>query len=169
MLFSTATRVLAGVVGLFMLGRFIAGAKVSILGWLSAGLFALLALPIPLICRGQSAHGLIPYAEAVGALASHSGYLHSSLLAAAANTGFTVPLLIYTAHAPGITLNDMMISLNPMSGASAGWDLIMKSMRVDYYIPFSMLGLPAPTPGPSRRPVRRRRWRGRHRTRRMGR
>lgn len=139
-LFSTATRVLAGVVGLFMLGRFIAGAKVSILGWLSAALYALLALPIPLICREQSAHGLIPYAEAVGALASHSGYLHSSLIAAAENTGFTVPLLIYTAHAPGITLNDMMISLNPMSGASAGWDLIMKSMRVHDYIPFSMLG-----------------------------
>lgn len=52
-LFSTATRVLAGVVGLFMLGRFIAGAKVSILGWLSAALYALLALPIPLICQDR--------------------------------------------------------------------------------------------------------------------
>lgn len=139
-LFATATRVFAGVVGLFMLGRFLAGARVGLLGWLASAGYGLLALPVPLICRNLSAHGLLPYAAAITESVGHSGYLQSSLLAAAQNIGFTVPLLIYTAAAPNITVNDMLISLNPMPGDSAGWEQIMMSMRVHEYIPFSMLG-----------------------------
>ncbi len=139
-MFGSATRVFAGTLALFVLGRFLGGARIGALSWLGAAVFGLLALPIPLFSRGLAAHGILPYSAALTEMISQSNYLSSSLLAAAENTGFTIPLLLYTAKVPGITVSDMMISLNPMPGDAAGWDRIMESMRVHEYIPYSMLG-----------------------------
>ena len=73
LLFACATRVFAGVVVLYMAGRFLAGGQVSWLGWLYTAVITVVLLPIPLYCRDLTEHGLVPYA-ALGEWASFGGF-----------------------------------------------------------------------------------------------
>lgn len=139
-LFASATRLFAGSMVLFLVGRLLAGSVVPFLVWLIAGVSAALTLPIPLMLRALSHHGLIPYAEATGRYMGDPGYLQSVIIGIAENIGFTVPLLVHVAGQQGITAEDMFISMNPAPATIAGWDRIVASMRVHYYIPYSMLG-----------------------------
>lgn len=140
LLFASATRVFAGVVLLFIIGRFLAGARVSWLAWLGTAAFTVVALPIPLFSRNLDLHGLFPYTRALGTLIHDPSFFGSSLVSTAQSFGFSVPLMIYVSHETGITASDMLISLNPGPGSMVGWDDIADSMRVHYFIPYSALG-----------------------------
>lgn len=140
LLFASATRVFAGVVLLYVLGRFLAGGRVTWLAWVGVAVFTVVALPIPLFSRNLDSHGLFPYAQALWTVAQDPSFFASSLITTAQSFGFTVPLMIYVSHETGITASDMFISLNPGPGSMVGWDEIVSSMRVHYFIPYSALG-----------------------------
>ncbi|GED00111.1 hypothetical protein KVA01_22650 [Kocuria varians] len=140
LLFACATRVFAGVLVLYMVGRFLAGGRVSWTTWLITGIVTVVLLPIPLHCRELDDHGLIPYARAMLHLVEDPSFFSRSLLTTASSFGFSVPLLVFTSHATGITASDMLISLNPGPGSLVGWNEIMPRMRVHDFIPYSALG-----------------------------
>ncbi|MBO3160565.1 hypothetical protein GZ198_03410 [Dermatophilus congolensis] len=139
-LFSGATRLFAGSAILFLIGRLLGGIRVHVWAWFLGGTSAAIALPIPLLLRNQLTHGLIPYTEATISHLSEPGYLSTVISTVAENVGFTVPLLVHVAAERGITVDDILIELNPAPASIAGWDRIVASMRVHYYIPYSMLG-----------------------------
>ncbi|MBO3131339.1 hypothetical protein GZ176_03370 [Dermatophilus congolensis] len=139
-LFSGATRLFAGSAVLFLIGRLLGGIRVHVWAWFLGGTSAAIALPIPLLLRNQLTHGLIPYTEATISHLSEPGYLSTVISTIAENVGFTVPLLVHVAAERGITIDDILIELNPAPASIAGWDRIVASMRVHYYIPYSMLG-----------------------------
>ncbi len=140
LLFACATRVFAGVVVLYVVGRFLAGGRVSWLGWLGTAAITVVLLPIPLYCRDLTEHGLIPYAHAMAKVLPEPSFFSESLLTTTNSFGFSVPLLVFTSHEYGITAQDMLISLNPGPGRLVGWDDILFSMRVHEFIPYSALG-----------------------------
>lgn len=139
-LFAGATRLFAGSVVLFLVGRLLAGARVPVWMWAAGGVSAAVALPIPLHLRNLSLHGLIPYSAATAEYLTSPDYGTIVVASIAENVGFTVPLLVHVANQDNITWDHIMIMINPMPGTVAGWDRIVASMRVHYYIPYSMLG-----------------------------
>lgn len=140
LLFASATRVFAGIVVLYVIGRFLAGGTVRWWGWLGSVLYTILALPIPLYSRNLDSHGLLPYAQAVWPLLRDPDYVMSSVITSAGSIGFTVPLLLFVGRETGISVSDMLVSLNPGPGSLVGWDQLAESMRVHLYIPYSALG-----------------------------
>lgn len=140
LLFACATRVFAGVVVLYIAGRFLAGGRVSWLGWLYTAVITVVLLPIPLYCRDLTEHGLVPYAHAMADVILEPSFISESLLTTTSSFGFSIPLLVFTSHEYGITAQDMLISLNPGPGRIVGWDDILFSMRVHEFIPYSALG-----------------------------
>lgn len=139
-LFAEATRLLAGVVILLLIGRLLGGGRVPLLAWLGGVFSVLVILPVPLYSRGLSAHGLVPYGHALWAELTGGNYLGQAVSSAAENLGFTIPLLVFTSEQSGITVSDIAISLNPGPGSLVGWDKILYSMRVHEFIPYSSLG-----------------------------
>ena len=139
-MFGSATRVLCGVVVLHLLGRVMGGRRVAWWAWLGGLAFALLTLPIPLNNRGQATHGLIPYWDATADLVTDPGYLSSTGSTFAENIAFIVPLLIYCSRVTWITLDHLLVELNPLPSGLAGWPDIADQMRVHTYIPFSAVG-----------------------------
>ncbi len=139
-LFAGATRVFSAVPLLFFVGRYISGVKDAAVTWLATVVFALVTLPIPLICRSQQAHGLIPYSAAVAQAITQPDYVQNIGRTFGENVGMTVPLMIYVSRLNTFSLQDMMISINPLPAHAAGWDQIIGRMRVHDFIPFSALG-----------------------------
>lgn len=139
-LFSYATRLFAAVVVLYLVGRWMGGARVRVLTWLVGGLSALVLLPVPLTCRQLPAHGLFPYWQGMTTLLGRPGYASSAAHTIASNVGFGIPLLVKTSQETGITPNDMLISINPAPTRIAGWDRILESMRIHEFIPYSAMG-----------------------------
>lgn len=139
-LFACATRVFAGVVVLYVVGKFLAGGRVPWPTWLLTAIVTVVLLPIPLHCRELTEHGLIPYAREMAAVLPEPSFISESLLTTASSFGFSVPLLVFTSHESGITASDMLISLNPGPGSLVGWYDILFSMRVHEFIPYSALG-----------------------------
>lgn len=139
-LFACATRVFAGVILLYMVGKFLAGGKMSWLGWLGTAIITVILLPIPLYCRELNMHGLIPYAHAMEKILQDPAFFGKSLVTTTSSFGFSVPLLIFVSRQQGITASDMLISLNPGPGSMVGWYDILFHMRVHEFIPYSALG-----------------------------
>ncbi|RLP10659.1 hypothetical protein [Propionibacterium australiense] len=139
-MFGAATRVLCGVIVLYLLGRVLGGRPVPWWGWLGGLAFALCTLPIPLNNRGQATHGLVPYWEATTGLVTDPDYLSSIGSTFAENIAFIVPLVIYCSKVPWITLEHLLVELNPLPSGMAGWPEIADEMRVHTYIPFSAVG-----------------------------
>lgn len=138
-LFASATRVFAGTVLLFAIGRVLAGRRVKALGWLAVGLVTLVLLPVPLATRSLQVHGLWPYVEQLPVILS-DGYLAAIQTTVAQSIGFSVPLMIFVADRTDFPFQNQLIALNPAPSGIAGWTEITDSMRVHTYIPFSMLG-----------------------------
>lgn len=111
--------------------------KVSLPTVLIVGLVALLLLPLPLHFRGQWPHGLLPY------LASLSTFeISPSVLATSFNNflaGFKITAMTGFLQ-PSIPLQAFWVSVNPMSGDSAGWYDISTSLRINRYTPYSAIG-----------------------------
>ncbi|WP_143709922.1 hypothetical protein [Kocuria flava] len=139
-LFSYATRLLAGVLLLYAVGRLLGGATLRWHAWVAALVFALLTLPVPLLNRNQSSHGLLTYMNATWEALTREQYFSHISAAVAENIGFTVPLLQFVAEKARIPWHSMVVSLNPAPGDLVGWDEVAPTLRVHFYIPYSMLG-----------------------------
>lgn len=140
LLFAGATRILCGVPLLFIVGRYVAGAQVTRWELLASTLFAYASLPIPLISRGQAAHGLLHYWQPVLEAILDPNYVSTTAMTFGENVGMTIPLGIHVARLTTITPQDMLISINPLPSTAAGWTDIMQQMRVHEFIPYSALG-----------------------------
>lgn len=140
LLFACATRVFAGVLVLYMVGKFLAGGRVAWPTWLLTAVVTVVLLPIPLHCRALTDHGLVPYARAMVHLVENPSFFTDSLLTTTSSFGFSVPLLVFTSREQSITASDMLVSVNPGPGSLVGWDEIMPTMRVHDFIPYSALG-----------------------------
>lgn len=138
-LFAGGTRLLAASAGLFTLGYFLGGGRLRFLHIASSTVFAICALPIALICRNLTEHGLLPYIAAIRETLPEYGF-EEILGAVTENVGFTVPLMTLTAEHFEISEQDMMTMLNPAPASEAGWLDLQPAMRIHEYIPFSMLG-----------------------------
>lgn len=139
-IFATASRILCLIPVMYLLGRVLGGVRVRTIFWLLAVIAALISLPIPLINRGLPEHGLIPYAASLPDVVGRPDYLDSIFLTFGENIGLTVPLVILVSRVEGITVSDMLISVNPLPGGFAGWPRIMPSLRVHDFVPYSALG-----------------------------
>lgn len=100
------------------------------------GVAGLLALALPLHFRGQYSHGLLPY------VASLSEFrLEPAVIAASFNNflaGFKITAL--TSIQQSIPLDVLWVSLNPISGTSAGWYDVSRELRLNRYTPYSAIG-----------------------------
>lgn len=139
-MFGSGTRVLCGLVVLYLLGRVLGGRVVRWWGWLAGLAFALFALPVPLNNRGQTMHGIIPYTGATIDLLTGPDYLSSVWMTFAENIAFIVPLVIYCSRVRWISLDQLLIEVNPLPSGMAGWPGIADAMRVHTFIPFSAVG-----------------------------
>ena len=139
-MFGSGTRVLCGLVILHLLGRVLGGRPVPWWGWLAGIAFALLALPVPLHNRGQATHGITPYTGATIDLLTGPDYLSSVWISFAENIAFIVPLVIYCTSVRWISLDQLLVEVNPLPSGVTGWPQIADSMRVHDYIPFSAVG-----------------------------
>lgn len=138
-LFAYGTRLEAATPAIFIVGRWLAGRKIGVRGWVTCAVSAFALLPIPLFSRSQATHGLFPYWNALVShldLAYRGGYLQ--LLG---NIGFTAPIAEFTSRAAArIPQDAYWASLNPALGNSADWDFWAPYLRANYFIPFSSLG-----------------------------
>ncbi|MFC2624671.1 MAG: hypothetical protein ACFN0W_08810 [Propionibacterium acidifaciens] len=139
-MFGSGTRVLCGLVILHLLGRVLGGRPVPWWGWLAGIAFALFALPVPLHNRGQATHGITPYTGATIDLLTGPDYLSSVWISFAENIAFIVPLVIYCTSVRWISLDQLLVEVNPLPSGVTGWPQIADSMRVHDYIPFSAVG-----------------------------
>lgn len=140
LLFAGATRILCGVPLLFVVGRYVAGARVSRIEIPAAIAFAYVSLPIPLISRSQTTHGLLPYWKPVLDSILDPHYSSTTAMTFGENVGMTIPLGIHVSRLTTISPQDMLISINPMPSTVAGWVDIWEKMRVHEFIPYSALG-----------------------------
>ncbi|MGO4956980.1 hypothetical protein ACTQ49_06870 [Luteococcus sp. Sow4_B9] len=138
-LFAGATRLFAASLVLYVAGRVLGGKRDGIAVWIGSLASAFLLLPIPLMCRNQQRHGLLPYTEAL-MTAGPDAIFARAPLTITENLGFTVPLLQHTVQMRNITAEAMRVQMNPMPAQLAGWNDLMPSMRVHYFIPYSMIG-----------------------------
>lgn len=148
-LFAYSTRVFAGVAILFLLGRVLGGRAASLPGVATAVVYTFLALPIPLMNRGQIEHGLIPYLSYTREFVLNADFLNGALSVWAQNVGFSVPLMEFVGDKASFPSQNLFVSINPLPANVAGWDQISSTMRVHYYIPYSMLGEIATLGGPA--------------------
>lgn len=96
---------------------------------------ALLALPLYL--RGLATHGLVPYLGSLPAFAlDGDNYLTSvnNILA-----GFKITVLTGLSS-PQIPLENLWISINPLTGNMAGWYDVAPTMRLNRFTPYSAVG-----------------------------
>lgn len=139
-LFAYGTRFFAACLVVYFVGRRLGGCRVSWQGWFGSTVLLVGLLPIPLISRAQSTHGLVPYANAAWSQVVTGDYFSTIPTVVSRNLGFSIPLLCYVSKVNRITTQDMLISMNPAPGAVAGWDQIASAMRVHAFIPYSALG-----------------------------
>jgi hypothetical protein len=108
---------------------------------LKIGVFSLISiglLPIPLILRNGSGHGLLPYLSKLSEIQFFE--YGESLAGLIKNIGFSVAIIKYTSFdAPEISLQAILTSLNPLLSTS-GWDELKPTLRAHLFIPYSGIG-----------------------------
>ncbi len=133
-----ASRSLALLPLLVLAGAGLLGAKR--LGWrsiLAASTLAVLLLPIPLLLRSGSDHGLLPY---IDILASTKFSLEDYLTSANnVLNGFGIVGTTAFRVQP-ITPEQLAVSLSPLTGDAAGWYEIASGLRLNFYTPYAALG-----------------------------
>lgn len=139
-LFAYGTRLFAASFLLYSLGCWLGGRRLTIRSVLGALVSVALLFPVPLTVRGSSAHGFFPYLDTVYRFVLSGKFFDELVATVAANVGFGIPLLCYVAQLERITAEDMIISINPATGQSAGWGEIEQLLRVHKFIPYSSLG-----------------------------
>lgn len=135
---SLGTRRLALLPILILLGYILARrGRVPVIGTLVASVLALLMLALPLYFRGLPSHGLVPHLEGLVTFA-----LSPEIIATSANNilaGFKISALTAFTQAP-IQIEALWISINPVTGDSAGWYEIARSLRLNQFTPYSAIG-----------------------------
>ncbi|UKA62100.1 hypothetical protein [Arthrobacter sp. FW306-04-A] len=137
-LFSMGSRRLALIPILFAVGSFVArNSRITRFGVVvGAGLTALL-LPLSLTFRASLTHGVIPYFES----AATFRFADADWWASINNVLVSFPIIGATAYGNlTIYASDLWISLNPISGDSAGWYEIAPRLRLNAYTPTAGIG-----------------------------
>lgn len=135
---SLASRSLALLPLLVLAGAGLLGARPpGKLAIVSAIVLSAAMLPIPLLLRSESAHGLLPYLDAL-AIATFSG---DDYLTSANNVlnGFGIVGTSAFRVQP-ITPEQLAVSLSPLTGGAAGWYEIAAALRLNFYTPYAALG-----------------------------
>lgn len=108
---------------------------------LRLGVFSLISLgllPIPLILRNGSGHGLLPYLSKLSDIQFFE--YGEAVFGLVKNIGFSAAIIKYTSFdAPEISLQTILTSLNPLLSTS-GWDELRPTLRAHLYIPYSGIG-----------------------------
>ena len=135
---SLGTRRLALVPILLLLAYAISNrGKVRPLSLVAAGVASLLLLVLPLYFRSLELHGLIPHLNGLASFA-----LTPEIVSAAANNvlaGFKITTMTAFSANP-IDISTLWISINPISGDSAGWYSVAPTLRLNRFTPFSAIG-----------------------------
>jgi hypothetical protein len=135
---SLGSRRLALVPLLILLGFAISRqGRVRILPVFVVAFFSLLLLSLPLHFRGSYEHGLLPY---LGSLSTYQ--FNVDTVATALNNviaGYKITALSGFTQPP-VDLSVLWITLNPISGDSAGWYDVSRGLRLNRYTPYSAMG-----------------------------
>lgn len=110
--------------------------KVSLVAVVGAAAAGLVMLALPLHFRSQATHGLFPYLASI-----QSFEITPQVIATSFNNflaGFKITAL--TGEQPTIPLDVLWISLNPISGDSAGWYEVARTLRLNRFTPYSAIG-----------------------------
>jgi hypothetical protein len=137
-LFSFGSRRLALIPILIALGMFIAkNTRATRLG-LPVGAVATIALmPVPLMLRGSTSHGILPYIERM----SKYSLDQADWLAILNNVLVSFPIIGSSAFGIAkLQVSDLLISLNPVSGDAAGWYDIAPRLRLNGNTPMAAIG-----------------------------
>lgn len=138
LLLSYGSRRMAMIPILFALGVFIASnTRKSRIGIIIAGALSFVLLPLPLEFRSNSTHGIVPYME------SFSKFTLADVdwLGALNNILVAFPIIGETAYGPKpVYASDIIIMLNPIPGADAGWYDIYQRLRLNFYTPMAGIG-----------------------------
>lgn len=136
-LFSQSSRTFALAPLLFAIGFAVSGRPIrkSVFAAVAASCFLL--LPLPLIFRGQPQQGLLPN------LSTFFGLDPTKIdwMAPLNNILISFPIIAESAYGPHtIYFNDMLVSLNPLSGNLAGWPQVAARLRLNAFTPMAGLG-----------------------------
>jgi hypothetical protein len=137
-IFSMGSRRLALIPILFAVGVFVAtNTRKTRIGVVVGGLLTAILLPISLTLRGSWMHGVVPYMDSV----RNFQFANADWLAALNNVLVSFPIIGATAYGNAtLTASDLWISLNPISGDSAGWYEIAPKLRLNAYTPMAGIG-----------------------------
>lgn len=137
-LFSLGSRRLALIPILIALGLFIATNTPKTRLGLPLGALATIALmPVPLMLRGSSSHGILPYVDRM----SKYSLDQADWLAILNNVLVSFPIIGSSAFGNAkLQVSDLLISLNPMSGDIAGWYDIAPRLRLNGHTPMGAIG-----------------------------
>lgn len=106
-------------------------------GLVLGGIGTLILLPLPLEFRTNQTHGLVPYADTLSKL----DWSQIDWLGAVNNILVAFPIIGETAYGrTQIYASDLLISLNPIPGADAGWYDIYERLRLNFYTPTAGIG-----------------------------
>ncbi|MFB2580905.1 hypothetical protein ACEXQD_06610 [Herbiconiux sp. P15] len=135
---SLGTRRLALVPLLILIGYILARrGKVPVVGTIVTAVVALILLSLPLYFRGLPFHGLIPHLEGLGTFV-----WNAEVFATSANNvlaGFKISTLTAFTQ-PAIPIDALWVSINPMTGDTAGWYEIARTLRLNQFTPYSAIG-----------------------------
>jgi hypothetical protein len=108
---------------------------VAVLG--VAAFLSVLLLPVPLYLRGQGAHGLLPYLDAMAGL----DYTEVDWLSSINNILISFPITAYSAFEEAARPTAWLwLELNPLPGDMVGWYEVSRQLRLNDYTPFSSIG-----------------------------
>jgi hypothetical protein len=137
-IFSMGSRRLALIPILFAVGVFVArNTRKTRIGVVVGAALTAAVLPLSLTLRGSWMHGVIPYMDSV----RNFQFANADWLAALNNVLVSFPIIGATAYGnASLTASDLWISLNPISGDSAGWYEIAPKLRLNAYTPMAGIG-----------------------------
>lgn len=138
LLLSYGSRRMAMIPALFALGVFIASnTRKSRIGIIVGGALSFILLPLPLEFRSNSTHGVGPYLETFAKFTPAD----VDWLGALNNILVSFPIIGETAYGPRpVYASDIMIMLNPIPGADAGWYEIYQRLRLNFFTPMAGIG-----------------------------
>jgi hypothetical protein len=137
-LFSMGSRRFALIPALFALGMFLSkDTRITRLSVVLGSVLTLALMPLPLMFRSSDIHGIAPYLQVLSQVspadADWSSVLNNILV--------SFPIIGATAFGgQRVQWSDLWVSLNPISGDSAGWYSIAPRLRLNPYTPTAGLG-----------------------------
>jgi hypothetical protein len=100
-------------------------------------LLTVMGLSLPVHLRGLAEHGLAPYTQDI--LSNPTILVAIDLPTVVSNVLIAFPLCNYVS-ALELPPGSLAASINPLPGSYTGWDSLLNSLRVNYYVPYSAIG-----------------------------